>query len=74
MGSKGEVVKDLWNYNLQYVKAKTSNSIEVVNNYGRELQWFILIEHLPIERRPTKVKENKKITLLQELDWKANTF
>lgn len=35
---------------------------------------FFLIEHLPIERRPTKVKENKKITLLQEPDWKANTF
>jgi hypothetical protein len=33
-----------------------------------------LIEHLPIERRPTKVKDNKKSTRLQELNWKANTF
>jgi hypothetical protein len=75
MGSEGEVVKVVWNYNLQYVKTKTSNSIEVVvNNYGRELLWFFLIEHLPIERRLAKVKENKEIILLQDFNWKTNTF
>ncbi len=67
MGRGGEVVKGVWNYNLQYVKAKTSNSIEVVNNYGRGFQWFFLVEHLPIERRPTKVKEKKKLHFYKNL-------